>query len=205
MKKTWRIVSLVLVLAILLTISVVAAERTATENATVTAITTAGGYEATAYFKENSDEAITVTVTGDAIKAGKEHLILMVKGSQRDYEIKRESILFIDQKAAAGNEEAGTITFDVIPSELCDSVILVVNESNTVIAAILDGRFVLGDLTGDDIVDVGDAMLLLQYVASKVQLTETQMQAADVDQDGNVTSNDATLLLRIVAGIASFN
>ena len=48
-------------------------------------------------------------------------------------------------------------------------------------------------------------VLLLQYVASKVQLTETQMQAADVDQNGNVTSNDATLLLRIVAGIASFN
>ena len=192
MKKVWRMISLVLVFAMLLTVGVVAEEKHDSEKASITQV----GLGATATFSENG-EVITVTVTGEFIKAGKQHLVLMVKGTEDDYEIKQESILYIDQKAAAGEDPNASISFDVYPSEMATGVILIINEDGSTVAAIVEGRYVLGDVDNSGVVDIGDAVALLRYIAKLTN--EINLNAANVDGSDSVDIGDAVKLLRVIA------
>ncbi|MEN9204475.1 MAG: dockerin type I domain-containing protein [Thermostichales cyanobacterium SZTDM-1c_bins_54] len=54
----------------------------------------------------------------------------------------------------------------------------------------------LGDLNGDGRVDGADAALLRDYLAGRALLTEAQIRAADLDQDGRVTTADLQWLER---------
>ena len=63
--------------------------------------------------------------------------------------------------------------------------------------------YVLGDVNGDTAIDSQDALLILQYFASLVELTDTQKLSADVNSDGAVDSQDALLILQYFAGIIS--
>ena len=62
------------------------------------------------------------------------------------------------------------------------------------------GDYLLGDVNGDTEITAQDASLILQYVAGKIELTETQRIAADVNGDTDITAQDASLILQYVAG-----
>lgn len=59
---------------------------------------------------------------------------------------------------------------------------------------------VYGDVNGDGRVSIGDATLILQYVARKITFTAEQKAAADVTRDGKVSMGDATKMLQYIAG-----
>ena len=58
-----------------------------------------------------------------------------------------------------------------------------------------------GDINGDNRVAIGDATMMLQYVAGKITLTDEQAAAADVTKDGRITIGDATKMLQYIAGM----
>ena len=58
-----------------------------------------------------------------------------------------------------------------------------------------------GDLTGDGLINAGDAVLVLRYVADLTTLTSQQVQAGDVTGDGTINAGDAVMILRFAAGL----
>ena len=59
----------------------------------------------------------------------------------------------------------------------------------------------LGDVNGDNVVDITDATLIQQYAAETIEFSEAQKKAADVNHDGNVDVSDATMVQMYVAEI----
>ena len=59
----------------------------------------------------------------------------------------------------------------------------------------------LGDVNGDNVVDITDATLIQQSAAETIKFSEAQKKAADVNHDGNVDVSDATMVQMYVAEI----
>ena len=57
-----------------------------------------------------------------------------------------------------------------------------------------------GDITGDGNVDISDLRLVLRAVCGKVELTDAQTSAVDVETDGKVDIQDLRKILRFVCG-----
>ena len=189
MKKALRCLLLSAVMALALGAAALAAETDPTvENV-------ASG--ATVSF-QTGNEKLTVSYT-DKDLAGSQCIILMVKGTAEDYTITDTSILYIDQTAADAN---GTVTFDnVYPTSVQNSVILLGGPSTgPVVLAEIKVPYKLGDVdnSGGD-ADIGDATLLLRYIAALEKADALNLAAADVDQNGKVDIGDATKLLRVLA------
>ena len=203
--KKMRLIALVLVLAMILCIPAVAAETTVDGEKATATIKMAG---TTAEFKENGD-MVTVTVTSTSLKAGSQYVILMVKSADGDnYTIDANSILYIDQTAASASGANGTVTFDVYPSSMTDGVILIAGaEDGLLTAAIIKGKYLLGDVNGDKVVTSKDALEVLRYAVGLVKFTDTQKSAAAVlgnkDEHGNAkpTTKDALSILRVALRI----
>ncbi|MCL2487808.1 MAG: discoidin domain-containing protein [Oscillospiraceae bacterium] len=65
--------------------------------------------------------------------------------------------------------------------------------------------FLPGDANLNDVLDIGDARLVLQHLVDKTKLEGLAYQAADVDRDGKLTITDARLILqKLVGKIDSF-
>lgn len=53
-----------------------------------------------------------------------------------------------------------------------------------------EGEYTLGDVNGDGQITIEDANLVQSYIMSETALTKKQLQAADVNKDGKVSSTD---------------
>lgn len=64
---------------------------------------------------------------------------------------------------------------------------------------------VAGDIDGDGVVTETDALLALKFAVGLIELTESQIRAADIAPrgrpDGRITAADAVRLLRVAAGL----
>ena len=61
-----------------------------------------------------------------------------------------------------------------------------------------------GDVNGNGIVDIHDAMYLAKYVLKKPGFTTIDEEAADVNGDGEIKSSDAMYLAKHVVGISGY-
>lgn len=61
-----------------------------------------------------------------------------------------------------------------------------------------ESDLVRGDVTGDSNVDIEDLRMVLRAVCGKINLDESQAEAADVSDDGNVNIEDLRKILRFV-------
>ena len=67
-------------------------------------------------------------------------------------------------------------------------------------------QVVKGDMNGDGSVTINDMLILRQYLAGNITMTEGQLLAADLNGDSNVTINDMLILRQYLAGnISSLN
>lgn len=206
MKKWMRILTLTLAMTMLLSVTALASGEN--EKATITDKATG----ATATFDSSNSEIIKVTFSSSSLVAGNQYLILMVKGSEGSYTIDDKSILYIDQtEAVAGvGEEDPSVSFQVYPSSIQDSVILIAGvgvngAAGPLVAAIVDAKYILGDVNGDGIVTSADAVMALRAVVGLEVLSEKQMLSANVDGQIAFTSADAVKILRAVVGLENLS
>lgn len=73
----------------------------------------------------------------------------------------------------------------------CDSILIEYQENAVIV----------GDLNGDNTVDVLDAASVQKHATGKADLTDEQLTAADVNDDGNVDVLDAADIQKFAAGI----
>ena len=205
MKKWMRILTLTLAMTMLLSVTALASGEN--EKATITDKATG----ATATFDSSNSEIIKVTFSSSSLVAN-QYLILMVKGSEGSYTIDDKSILYIDQtEAVAGvGEEDPSVSFQVYPSSIQDSVILIAGvgvngAAGPLVAAIVDAKYILGDVNGDGIVTSADAVMALRAVVGLEVLSEKQMLSANVDGQIAFTSADAVKILRAVVGLENLS
>lgn len=204
MKKCMRGLALLLAVLMLMTGTVVAASI---DNGKAVIKNPATG--ATVTFNETNSEKIDVVYTAENLTAGAQYLILMIKSDKEgNYtDIDENSILYIDQVAAVAGEgdAAPSVTFSAYPSAIKTSVILITGvegaENGRIKAAIVEGKYILGDVTADEIVDVRDAMMTLQHSAGLIVLGDNVIDAGNVNGDTSVDVRDAMLILQFSAGL----
>lgn len=61
--------------------------------------------------------------------------------------------------------------------------------------------YALGDVNGDDMVDIADALLISRFDAGLIDIDESQIIFADVNKDNSVDISDALMVARFDAGL----
>lgn len=198
--KKLRMMALLAVLCLLLSVPVMAAGPVA-ENSKIR-VTTVDSVGASVAFDESNEEAIQLTVSSEQLTAGEQYLVLMVKSTDGEtYSITEDSILYIDQTAAVAGSPYASVQFQIVPSSLENSVILISGTDGLLKAAIVEGKYVLGDVDRNGVVDIGDVTALLRYVVGLTGEESIDMSAANVDGNQSVDIGDVTRLLRAVVGL----
>lgn len=228
MRKLWKIFLLAGVLCAILCVGTLAAEAS---TSGVYAVTTSTGYTLTPQTADSTPitasnvtingesqpfyaNAERFTLTGPISDTGNQNLVFALKGDTAvlgtNTTIPTENnIVYIDQKAADGS----AVTFSIYPSALESGVtygiyVVGTNTAYTKVASFsYYAPYVLGDVNSDGKIDTSDALLVLQYAAEKVELTDTQKLSADVAvQKGKIDTSDALRILQYAAEkISSFD
>ena len=222
MRKLWKIFLLAGVLCAILCVGTLAAEAS---TSGVYDVKTSTGYTLTPQTAGKSDisaSSVTInnaekqfyanaerfTLTGPSTD-GNQYLVLALSG---DSDVPtQDNIVYIDQTGATST----TVTFNVYPSALTSGATYNVYMVGTgadeaykqVASFTYYAPYVLGDVNSDGKIDTSDALLVLQYAAEKVELTDTQKLSADVaEQKGKIDTSDALRILQYAAEkISSFD
>jgi hypothetical protein len=99
-------------------------------------------------------------------------------------------------------EEESTIIEVEVEKPVIEVPIISVEELEETTARIKPrrGKFQIGDVNRDRIINIKDAELIHQYLKGKIKLNKKQLKLADVNQDGKVTLNDWRILAFYHAG-----
>lgn len=191
MKHKVRKLALVLALALLLSTLALAADA----NAEIIQV------EDSSISLQFNANNLSMTLTKTGLTSGGMYLVLVLKGT--DTVPTESNILYINQATADGD---GTVTFDnVYPSSLVDSTVYLSGTGLTGLTKMgfIDLQVMLGDVNGDNIIDVGDAIVLLRYIAGlESEIGAEALAAADVNGDNIIDVGDAMELLRNIAGLS---
>ena len=138
MKKNFiRLVAAVLVLSLSMCMSVFAAD-TNTENNLARIIAQNGASAAFASSNDNEEKILVTYKNSDTIIAGGYYLVMVIDGATggSNYIPTKESILYVDQRTGSTD---GSVSFEVFPSKLTDSAIIIYGESvGTLVVAFID-------------------------------------------------------------------
>ena len=201
MRKCFKALSLTLVLMMLVSVTVFAAETDPT--------VTPADNNTTAAFDSTFVKLESVTYANDAIVAGGQYMVFVVTANaEGEYIPTESSILYINQAQAS---EAGKITFsNVYPKTVADSAVMISGTglAAPVVVATIEVPYMLGDVNGDDIITAADAQQIQRYAAGLSSVIEEDNLAywltrADVNADGNITAADAQQIQRYAAGLSS--
>lgn len=231
MRKLWKIFLLAGVLGAILCVGTLAAEAT---TSGVYDVKTSTDYTLTPQTADRSDISVSSVTINSAEKQfyanaerfaltgpstdGNQYLVLALSGeSQTPTE---DNIVYIDQTGANGT----TVAFNVYPSALTSGATYNMYMVGTgagedykqVASFTYYAPYKLGDVNGDGVVTVSDALLVLNHVAENITLTKNYeiangvyydaYDAANVVQDNSLTISDAVKILNYVAeNITSFN
>lgn len=209
MKKLTRLAALVLALVMCLSVTA-SASPTETDKAVIKDTVTG----ATVTF-DTTGEKLEVTYESASIVEGQFYLVMVVAGdAESGYTPTADSILYINQTTgqAGSVEGTGKIVFGaetdnaIYPSDIKDSAILIYGtgidgEANFLIAAIIDAKYIIGDVNGDGKVSTADLIRLAQFLAGNNVVSSKE--AADTNADGSIGTGDLIRLARFLAGTTS--
>lgn len=211
MKRILKVFLCVMVLTGMMTISAFAADASVGNvpaGVTITPYTADGVQIEASEDGTYADPAYySLTCSSGLISAGGQYVVLMAEadlsGSTPVYTITEDSLIYINQTES----QEGSVSFDkVYPNRLTDSVILLSGEAfstNPMLAGTVrvseDG--LLGDVNGDEKVNVRDAQTTLQYSIGKIIFSDIQKDQADVDGNGVVSIVDAQWILKYAIGL----
>ena len=151
---------------------------------------------------------MAVTYSG-SIAARENYVVLLVEGDALP--TVDNAIYYIDQTTTAST---GAITFNVYPMDIAEQKALTLyitsdKEGFSTIkismgyapAGEYDVQpYTLGDANNDGVINVNDAMAVINHIVSKNVLDGTRLLAADATGDGMVNVNDAMEIINYIVG-----
>lgn len=194
MKKYFRGLLLAAMLVLALSVTALAADTTVTVEAT--------DEKATATI-DASNEKVTLTYADETLEDGEQYVVLMVtEDANNTYT--EDTILYIDQQGA----KDGKVSFDVYPSEMKNGTIVISGGSLTgplTVATVTVqesqvGDDLLGDVNGDNYVNMKDFTLVMRSFLGKTELTDAQLAKADINGDTYINGKDVVKIGRIYLG-----
>lgn len=201
MKRILKTLALILALVLALSVVVVATEGDVDADGKKATLKFLEGFNGTAVFEETTGDYVNVTVQSSSFDADDGYyLVLALKDKDT---IDEESILYIDQIPAAD----GVVSFEVYPSTMTTSTIVITGvkadgtSNGKVYVAIIKGKYILGDVTGDGKINDDDLLRLAKYLAGKT--SDIVSDAADVTQKDGIEDGDLLRLAKYLAGKAT--
>lgn len=214
MKKVWRMLLLAGVFTVLLCVSALAADP---EVSGIYDVQTTSGVTVTPNGTKQESVAIGSSYTGDFYAGAEKMSVTLATDAEDDafYAIfvtttqalpKEGNLVYIDQVKASG-EKAFFET--VYPSKLENGktyYVYITGGGRTFDADAPAATFKyfvpykLGDANNSGVVDISDAITILQYLVKKAELPGVQYLAADVNKSGIVDVSDAVCVLQYLVG-----
>ena len=219
MKRTIRLLALILTLTLALSAAAMATEidyEKGETNATksVSAVSLVEG--CTVAFE---GEKLKVTYTNANFKDGDMAVVFLLETKDEDGKITEvkteeaakalivptaENIKYIDQSVAKATASNGSVTFDIYPQNHTSALVRIIsvnaatNKVTDENIAAVKLNYTLGNVNGDNNIDSRDALAVLQYALNKnnEKFALKVPQAADVNVDGQIDSRDALRILQ---------
>ena len=214
MKRTIRLLALILTLTLALSAAAMATKLTYTEanaQGNVHAASLVDGCE----LKFDGDK-LNVTYTNSALKEGDMVIVFLLETADKkeitDDTVElsimptAENIKYIDQGTAAATATAGngSVSFSVYPQNYTNAVVRIIsaNAAGTltdVNVAAVKLNYTLGDANGNGTVEISDAVRVLRYIVNSKHPEEDGTfveQAADMNGNGTVEVGDVVAILK---------
>lgn len=219
MKRTIRLLALILTLTLALSAAAMATEidygkgeTNATKSVSAVSLVKDG-------CKLSFDgDKLNVTYTNSALKEGDMVIVFLLETKDEDGKITEvkteeaakalivptaENIKYLDQGVAKATATNGSVTFDIYPQNHTSALVRIisVNKDGTLTdenVAAVKLNYTLGNVNGDNNIDSRDALAVLQYALNKnnEKFALKVPQAADVNVDGQIDSRDALRILQ---------
>ena len=222
MKRTIRLLALILTLTLALSAAAMATEidykkgeTNATKSVSAVSLVKDG-----CKLKFDGDK-LKVTYTNSALKEGDMVIVFLLETKDEDGKITEvkteeaaktlivptaENIKYIDQSTAAATATAGngSVSFSVYPQNHTNAVVRIisVNAAGTltdVNVAAVKLNYTLGDANGNGTVEISDAVRVLRYIVNSEHPEEDGTfveQAADMNGNGTVEVGDVVAILK---------
>ncbi len=225
MKRTIRLLALILTLTLALSAAAMATEidyKKGKTNATksVSAVSLVDGCE----LKFDGDK-LNVTYTNSALKEGDMVIVFLLETKDKDGKITEvkteeaaqtlivptaENIKYIDQKSVAkATASNGSVSFDIYPQNHTNAVVRIisVNKDGTltdVNVAAVKLIYTLGNVNGDKTINALDSLAILKYLSDKSSFPLKVPAAADANGDGTINAMDSLAILKYLVDKDNF-
>ena len=225
MKRTIRLLALILTLTLALSAAAMATEidyEKGETNATksVSAVSLVEG--CTVAFE---GEKLKVTYTNSALKEGDMVIVFLLETKDKDGKLVEavktteaaktlivptaENIKYIDQSVAKATASNGSVTFDIYPQNHTSALVRLIsaNKDGTltdVNVAAVRLNYTLGDVNGDKTINALDSLAILKYLSDKSSFPLKVPAAADANGDGTINAMDSLAILKYLVDKDNF-
>ncbi len=225
MKRTIRLLALILTLTLALSAAAMATEidyEKGETNATksVSAVSLVEG--CTVAFE---GEKLKVTYTNSALKEGDMVIVFLLETKDKDGKLVEavktteaaktliapttENIKYIDQSVAKATASNGSVTFDIYPQNHTSALVRLIsaNKDGTltdVNVAAVRLNYTLGDVNGDGTINALDSLAILKYLLDKGSFPMEVPAAANTNGDGTINALDSLAILKYLVDKNSF-
>ena len=221
MKRTIRLLALILTLTLALSAAAMATEidyEKGETNATksVSAVSLVEG--CTVAFE---GEKLKVTYTNSALKEGDMVIVFLLETADKkentDDKVElsitptSSNIKYIDQGTAAATATAGngSVRFSVYPQNYTNAVVRIIsaNKDGTltdVNVAAVKLIYTLGNVNGDKTINALDSLAILKYLTDKSSFPLKVPAAADANGDGTINAMDSLAILKYLVDKDNF-
>lgn len=224
MKRTIRLLALILTLTLALSAAAMATEidyEKGETNATksVSAVSLVEG--CTVAFE---GEKLKVTYTNSALKEGDMVIVFLLETKDEDGKITEvkteeaakkliapttENIKYIDQSVAKATASNGSVSFSVYPQNHTNAVVRIISANSD--GTLTDGNvaavklnYTLGNVNGDKTINALDSLAILKYLSDKSSFPLKVPAAADANGDGTINAMDSLAILKYLVDKDNF-
>ena len=224
MKRTIRLLALILTLTLALSAAAMATEidyEKGETNATksVSAVSLVEG--CTVAFE---GEKLKVTYTNSALKEGDMVIVFLLETKDEDGKITEvkteeaaqtlivptaENIKYIDQSVAKATASNGSVTFDIYPQNHTSALVRIISANSDgtltdVNVAAVKLIYTLGNVNGDKTINALDSLAILKYLSDKSSFPLKVPAAADANGDGTINAMDSLAILKYLVDKDNF-
>lgn len=225
MKRTIRLLALILTLTLALSAAAMATEidyEKGETNATksVSAVSLVDG--CTVVFE---GEKLKVTYTNSALKEGDMVIVFLLETKDKEGKLVEavktteaaktliaptiENIKYLDQGVAKATATNGSVTFDIYPQNHTSALVRIisVNKDGTLTdenVAAVKLIYTLGNVNGDKTINALDSLAILKYLSDKSSFPLKVPAAADANGDGTINAMDSLAILKYLVDKDNF-